>query len=146
MHIDDFNLCKTHYSACIWSQFFAIYQASCAIKKSIWISTQNAQFFVCSGFELAMPGWFQRIVTFFLLALLPWWICERQCMLMKVTFQSCKIVSNPIFAVIKSRGSWETQNWTIWKDSLFARRSVALSLFCVFLFTDFYAFPRHTVV
>lgn len=45
MHIDDFNLCKTHYSRCIWSQFFAIYQASCAIKKSIWISTQaNAQF------------------------------------------------------------------------------------------------------
>lgn len=93
MHIDDFNLCKTHYSVVYDHNFSQFIKQVAPLKNQFEYQHKMHSFFV-------QKRWW--IVTF---SYRLWWRSERQWMHdeSNVSFQSCKIESNPIFCVIKSQ-------------------------------------------
>lgn len=94
MHIDDFNLCKTHYSVVYDHNFSQFIKQVLPLKNQFEYQHKMHNFFSCT--QKRNSGGLRRI--FYAIAIES----ERRCM-MKVTFQSCKIVSNPILNVIKSQ-------------------------------------------
>lgn len=97
MHIDDFNLCKTHYSVVHDHNFSQFIKQVAPLKNQFEYQHKMHSFYSDSNGVGAMG-----IVKVFSILSLLWWFCKRLCM-MKVTFQSWKIAFNPTFHVIKSQ-------------------------------------------